>query len=169
MSTTDQQNTKRQETKKVSTSRNDESFQQDHLDAKQEQEYSSELQSPPSLFKEGLADALQREEHWKQVQFKEDPNRTKEELNRDQQQLEWAISLANSLLGLGIDLGLNDQSAPPQMSPREIAVKLQQALQHPDKDLRSAASSVIQAMNIPISEALSTEGIDRICNHLSSM
>jgi hypothetical protein len=151
--------------------RKDESFSQDMLDAEWNQEKSSAKSSAPSFFSQGIADALNREDQWHNVQEEESPETSlkNQEKNQPLLQLDWAIALANSIMGLGIDLGLNEQQTPPQMSPREIATHLQQAAQHPDDDLRKAAISVIQAMNIPITEALSPEGIERICSHLSSL
>ena len=168
MGTTDQQNTASEATQKKSITRKDESFRQDHLDSITEQDLSvSPIQSVPSLFSDGLAEAFQQEEHWEQGQQREPPQE-QEHSKQYRQQLEWAIALANSLLQLGMNLGFNTESAP-QMSPREMASNLIRALQHPDTSLQSAASSVIQAMDISNSQALSSEGIDTICNHLSSM
>jgi hypothetical protein len=170
MSSTDQKTTKAEPLIENNPSRIDESFQQDHLDDVQQPMQIGE-KTPPSisLFEDRLQDAFQQETSWVSDPIQNKPSLEEEQNQSDTIQLEWALAQANVLLGLGIDLGLNNQDSPPQMSPREIAIKLQLAVQHPDRELKAAAISVINAMNIPLDEVLSNNGIDAICSHLSSL
>ena len=170
MSTTEQKTTKPEPLTENNGRRNDETFQQDHLEETHHpKQLSEKISSSTSIFEERLQDAFQQETSWVA-----DPNQSKppsevDPKHSDTIQIEWALAQANALLGLGIDLGLNNQEAPPQMSPREIAIKLQLAVQHPDRELKAAAISVINAMNIPLDKVLSQDGIDAICSHLSSL
>ena len=169
MSTTDQQHTQQQEAPTAASNRSDESFQHDHLDQPVVSE-ARENRAPQknSLFS-SLQQAFEQEEQWSVSQSQEKPDESQDPQVEQRQQIEWAISLASSLLQLGINLGLNEQQSPPQMSPQQLAEKLLQALQHPDSDLREAAASVLKAMNISATEALSSDGLQRIVNHLASL
>ena len=116
-----------------------------------------------------LQKAFEQEEQWSVSQAQEKPDESSAPQADRRQPVEWAISLASALLQLGIDLGLNDQQSPPQMSPQQLAVRLVQALQHPDSDLREAAASVLTAMNISPADAIASDGITRIANHLAGL
>jgi hypothetical protein len=170
MSSTDQKTTKQQPTTENSNPNIDESFQQDHLDSFQSTDtVGTKSTKPAALFSKRLADAFDQESTWLKDPNQGNPSTKNDENNTEILQIEWALALANSLMGLGIDLGLNNEKSPPQMSPREIAIKLKMAVQHPDRELRNAAISVIQAMNIPLQDVLSSDGVDTICSHLSSL
>ena len=169
MSATDQQHTQKQDSPTPTLHRDDESFQQDHLEEAVTAE-SRDLQSQAknALFS-SLQQAFEQEEQWSISQSQEKPDESQDPQIELRQQIEWAIELASSLLHLGMDLGLTEQQSPPQMSPQQMAERLLQALQHPDSDLRGAAASVLSAMNIPPAEALASDGLQRIVNHLASL
>ena len=172
MSTTDQLAGQAQSQRSQSNSPiPDESFNQDHLDSTVESDVNTDrkINVRKTRLGDRLAKAFSLEEQLNTVDNNPDAPQKEEQENTILKQIEWAIALASNLLKLGIDLGFNNEDSPPQMAPREIAIKLQAALQHPDKDLRSAASAVVQAMDIPITVACSQDGIELMCNHLSSL